>query len=231
MNIEQNINQFLEGNGKNKGRKPNERYASFDFCYNYFYSFYKNNKLHELANDKNIQTSCLHLGFYLASWGMMRGSSFLLEKSISNYKNLIILISQMNPKLWEIDVDIYNEENISFLKDCKKKIIKALGEENSPSDTLITKIMLGVFGNVPAYDQYFKIFLRNNNISQTFNTRSLMQIKEFYQKHEDIFKSYKIKTFDFLTATAKETDIFYTKAKLIDMVGFINGFNKRVYYN
>jgi len=82
MDAKKSINQFLEGNGKNRGRKPNERYASFDFCYNYFYSFYKENRLSELANGQNLQTSCLQIGFYLASWGMMRGSSFLLEKSV-----------------------------------------------------------------------------------------------------------------------------------------------------
>jgi hypothetical protein len=37
--------------------------------------------------------SCLQIGFYLASWGMMRGSSFLLEKSVRNFSNLIIAIS------------------------------------------------------------------------------------------------------------------------------------------
>ena len=31
-----------------------ERYASFDFCYNYFYSFYKQNKLSKLADEKNL---------------------------------------------------------------------------------------------------------------------------------------------------------------------------------
>ena len=49
MYVKKSINQYLEGNGKNKGRKPNERYASFDFCYNYFYSFYKRNKLTVLS--------------------------------------------------------------------------------------------------------------------------------------------------------------------------------------
>ena len=152
MDIKKSFNQFLEGNGKNKGRKPDERYASFDFCYNYFYSFYKNRKLSELANKKNLQMSCLQVGFYLASWGMMRGSSFLLEKSVRNFSSLIITISKMNPKLWEIDVADYDEENISLLLDCKQQIINALGKENKPSDTLVTKIMLGVFANIPAFD-------------------------------------------------------------------------------
>ncbi len=122
--IKKLLNRFLDGRGKNKGRKPDERYSSFDFCYNHFYSFYKENKLSELANEKNLQASCLQIGFYLASWGMMRGSSFLLEKSVRNYKNLITTISEINPRLWKIDVKDYNEESISLLLNCKQQIIK-----------------------------------------------------------------------------------------------------------
>lgn len=216
-NIKKSLDQFLEGQGKNKGRKPDERYASFDVCYNYFYSFYKENKLAELANDQNLQMSCLQIGFYLASWGMMRGSSFLLEKSVRNYKNLIVAISKMNPKLWEIDIENYNEENISLLLSCKQQIISALGNENKPSDTLITKIMLGIFANIPAFDQYFRKSLKVHSV----NKKSLSKIKEFYEENKNIFDSFKIRTFDFLTS--KETDIIYTRAKLIDMYGFMDG--------
>ena len=217
MDIKKSFNQFLEGNGKNKGRKPDERYASFDFCYNYFYSFYRNNKLSELSNEENLQTSCLQVGFYLASWGMMRGSSFLLEKSVRNFSSLIITISKMNPKLWEIDVADYDEENISLLLDCKQQIINALGKENKPSDTLVTKIMLGVFANIPAFDQYFRKSLKVYLV----NEKSLLKIKEFYIKNKEDFDSFKIHTFDFLTSG--ETNYIYTKAKLIDMCGFIAG--------
>ena len=59
MNIKEAMDQFLHGGGKNRGKKPDERYASFDFCYNYFYSFYKEKRLPELANNENLQTSCL----------------------------------------------------------------------------------------------------------------------------------------------------------------------------
>src|SRR3989338_7571798 len=113
--IKKSLDRFLEGQGKNKGRKLDERYASFDFCYNHFYSFYKEKRLSELANEQNIEVSCLHLGFYLASWGMMRGSSFLLEKSVRNYQDSIIVISKLPSKLWEIDVDSYDGENIKLL--------------------------------------------------------------------------------------------------------------------
>ncbi len=217
MNIEKAIQQFLKGRGKNKGRGPNERYASFDFCYNYFYSFYKKNKISELANKENLQNSCLQIGFYLASWGMMRGSSFLLKKSVRNFSNLIYAISKTNHELWEIDVPNYTDKNIDLLLDCKQQIINALGKENKPSDTLITKIMLGVFANVPAFDQYFRRSLKVYSL----NKKALLRIKEFYLKNKVVFDSYKIYTLDFLTS--KETNVIYTKAKLIDMYGFIDG--------
>ncbi len=82
MNVEKSINQYLVGRGKSKGRQPYERFSSFDYCYNHFYSFYRDNRVPELADDRNLQMSCLQLGFYLASWGMLRGSSFLIEKSV-----------------------------------------------------------------------------------------------------------------------------------------------------
>jgi hypothetical protein len=217
MDVKKSICQFLEGKGKNKGREPDERYASFDFCYNYFYSFYKRNKLNELADEKNLQMSCLQLSFYLASWGMLRGSSFLLEKSSRYYKNLIITISKIDPKLWEIDVDNYNEENIDLLLNCKQQIIEIFGKKNNPSDTLITKIMLGIFANTPAYDQYFIKSLK----VWSFNKKSLLKIKKFYEENKEVFDLLKIYTFDFLTS--QETDVIYTKAKLIDMCGFMDG--------
>ena len=217
MNIKEAMDQFLHGSGKNQGKKPDERYASFDFCYNYFYSFYKEKRLPELANDKNLQTSCLQLGFYLASWGMMRGSSFLLQKSVRNFRELITCISKMDSRLWEIDADNYNDEHIECLLDCKTQIISSLGEENNPSDTLVSKIMLGVFSNVPAFDTYFRKSLKVHS----FNKKSLLKIKDFYEDNKSVFDSYQIHTFDFLSS--KETDIVYTKAKLIDMCGFMDG--------
>lgn len=211
------LNQFLEGKGKNNWRKPNERYSSFDYCYNYFYWFYKSGKLYELASEQNIQMSCLQIGFYLASWWMLRWSSFLLEKSAKNFSTLISIISNSNSILWEIDVDNYNEENIFLLLQCKKEIINALWKNNKATDTLVTKIMLGVFGNVPAFDQYFRKWLNVHSV----NKNSLLKIKQFYLNNRELFDSTKIYTLDFNTWNI--TNIKYTKAKLVDMYWFING--------
>lgn len=207
-NIEKVVNEFLND------RKKLERYASFDYCYNYFYNFYKNDEIEKIWNEENIEKSCLHLWFYLASWGMMRGSSFLLQKSLLNFKKLIQNISKDTSKIyWEIDVNNYNDENIIHLLNLKKIIIESFWE-NTPSDTLTTKIMLWIFGNIPAFDRYFKDWLKVNSV----NKNNLYKIKDFYEKNKNDIDNFKIKTIDFLNW--EDTNIFYTKAKIIDMFGF-----------
>jgi len=37
--IESNILKYIHGDQKSGGLKPTERYASFDYCFNYFQSF------------------------------------------------------------------------------------------------------------------------------------------------------------------------------------------------
>ena len=53
---------------------------------------------------------------------MLRGSSFLLEKSVKFYEPLVKYIAQTKPKIWSIDVDTYNEENIALLIELKNDI-------------------------------------------------------------------------------------------------------------
>lgn len=220
MNIEKNIKIFLDGSGKNKGRKPDERYSSFDYCYNYFQSFREKGKTNDIASSENLQTSCLQLGFYLASWGMLRGSSFLLEKSVKFYEPLIRYIAQIKKEIWDIDVHTYTDENIALLIECRNDIKKVLGIENDPTDTLVTKIMLGVFSNTPAFDTYVKAAFS----LYYFNKSALKKLFDFYVEHKIEIDKHKIYTFDF--NKGNETNRKYKKAKLIDMIGFIEGQNK-----
>jgi hypothetical protein len=212
LNIKQNIDDYL-----NK-RLPEERYTSFDYCFNYFRSFCEKNEIGEIASQQNIQMSCFQLGFYLASWGMFRGSSFLIKKSVKHFEKLIRKISQRGQEYWEIDVDKYSDRNIELLLKLKWDIEHYLGEtEERASSTLATKIILGVFGSVPAIDQNVKNAFGINN----FNKKALEKFIDFYKRNTSLIDSCKIKTLDFFTG--KETERYYTKAKIIDMVGFIEG--------
>jgi len=217
--IKENLAFFESGYSRDAGRHPLERYASFDYCSNYFQGF-KDKK--ELAQKDNIQNSCLHLGFYLASWGMYRGSTFLLQKSVKIFEPLIKYIASDECDVWGIDVDEYTDENINKLITCGERIVEELKirEKQKNTDTLVTKIMLGVFGNVPAFDSYF----RSGSKLGTFNKFSLEEISSFYGKHSKTIsdKATKIKTFEYHSGKASNRS--YTKAKIIDMIFFIEGY-------
>lgn len=222
MDIKRNLQLFDEGLGKkNRGRHAGERYASFDYCFNYFQSFREANKISRLVEPRHRQLSCLQLGFYLASWGMLRGSSFLLEKSIRFYEPLIEGIATFDKRVWNIDADGYDEANIELLLDCREMIVESLGRQYKPSDTLVTKIMLGVFGNVPAFDD----FVRTGFGIHSFGKKSLLILANFYRENKSVIDRVKIYTFD--AATDEPTNRRYTKAKIIDMIGFIEGINKK----
>ena len=205
--------------------KPEHRYASFDYCFNYF----QDATADEMESDK--QKACLQLGFYLASWGMLRGSSFMLQKSIKHYIPLIdyiITLKRENHIIWNIDTDTYTKQNIKALiviyNEVKRLII---GDEGAKTHlTLVTKILLGVFGCIPAYDQYFTdsfraIFKDKYRCGfRSLSNDSLSCISEFYvDNKESIDKLHEeINTISF--DTGELTSNKYTKAKIIDMYGF-----------
>jgi len=216
MDISGNIREYLTD------RSPDKRYSSFDYCYNYFHEFYSQGNIEAIATPSNVQLSCLQLGFYLASWGMLRGSSFLLQKSVKHYEQLISVIAKMPKVYWEIDLDSYSNQNIAMLLDLHKYVFGFLGEKDDyASTTLVTKIMLGVFGNAPALDDNF---CKGFGFSKYFSGSLLRKISDFYKTNKDEFDKHRIKTIDF--NTGRETDRYYTKAKLIDMVGFVEGLRK-----
>lgn len=214
--IVSNLRRFVFGGDRNQGLQPAERYASFDYCYNYFQAMKDAGKTDLLADRDHIQMSCLQLGFYLASWGMLRGSSSLLQKSVKFLEPLINYIASAPRVLWEMDANCYTSENIQLLVECRRNIGHALTPCGA-TDTLATKIMLGVFGNVPAFDQNFKYGF---GVS-TFGKLALEKIQEFYFEHQAVIERNRPYTIDFVTG--KPTHRRYTRAKVIDMIFFIQG--------
>ena len=200
---------------------PTHRYASFDYCYNYFRS--KNKAL--LLKD--MEKSCAILGFFLASWGMLRTSSFTIEKSYKYYIPVVKYLADLDKSLWEITpeqfiyTDIQNKI-INIYKDIKNIVI----EKNNREITLITKIMLGTIGIIPAYDtnfcKYFKTLDPNKSKFSVFRIKTLEVIAQFYIENKIIIDSlsFYIKTYNFKN---DNTVYNYPVAKIIDMYGFIKG--------
>ncbi|MGA7381615.1 MAG: hypothetical protein WBX03_12260 [Terriglobales bacterium] len=213
MDLEANLQSYLDGNNTNPdGRDPAERNASFDYCFNHFQSYRESRRVRELASPANVQHSCLHLGFYLASWGMLRNSK-LMGKSAKYLVPVVEVIATADASLWEIDADCYTATNIHRLLEIAGKICNALPGV-SGTDTLKTKIMLGVFGSVPAFDRTFRRGCREERMVATFGKRALKKIAEFYQEHDKVIDAYRVRTLDF---SGGHTQRCYTRAKVIDM--------------
>jgi hypothetical protein len=189
--IEANLQQFKAEQG------PLRRYASFDYCFNYFQSYREQDRAEELA--ENMQVSCLHLGFYLASWGMFRGRSVLLTRSVSQFEPVIKLIARTPRSIWQIDANEYTAEACEVLAKTASDIQQALAFPNGkwPSPTLATKIMLGVFGNVPAFDSRVRRGLRDSDMTRRFGPRALGNIGLFYHAHREVIDRHRDPTLDF----------------------------------
>jgi len=199
-----------------------DRYASFDYCYHYFYP----SSSRDLLVD--IEKSCLILGFYLASWGMFRGSSFLLQKSAKYFEPIILYIANQDTKVWSIDIDNYTQENIGEVCKIYKEVKDLVIKNDNSHLILVSKIMLGVFGVLPAFDQYFcnafrSIFKKECGF-RSVSLKSIICIKDFYEQNKDHIDnmSQNIYVKDF--SSWKDTSISYPKAKIIDMYGFSKGF-------
>lgn len=198
------------------------RYYSFDFCYSHF-------RHSKETGHIDIEKSCFVLWSYLASWGMLRGSSFLMQRNPAYLTELVKWIYEQPQATWLIDVEDYpnkKKEVLSLYTQVKSHLI---GEKNHQAVTLVTKVLLGVFAIIPAYDRFFKdtfseIAGEKCGFS-TPNETSLNIIAQFYQENREeidaLSKSHSILDFD-----GKPTNYRYSKAKIIDMYGFQVGRNK-----
>jgi len=193
------------------------RLSSFDYCYNYF------STTDDLTKD--MEKSCFELAFYLASWGMFRGSSFLLQKSAKYFEKTVKYINSLENDLWKIDVNNYDDATIAKLTEIYNKLNELTVEGESRPITLVTKIMLGVFGFVQAHDRYVCKTLKkltNGKCSFTsFNEKSLKMIKKIYDDNKDSIDKISNATFTRDFVSGKETKIKYPKAKIIDMYCFM----------
>lgn len=128
---------------------PHHRLKSWEHCYIAF------------GNQENsIDYLALHLAFYLASWGMYRGSTTLLKK---DYKVHHIVVELIKPLCLE-------RESIKDLAEIQKLMgqISQKYEEVGimASKTLQTKVLLGTLGCFPVIDRFFVDGwkLKNNSI-------------------------------------------------------------------
>lgn len=149
---------------------------SWDICYQKFRDAIK-------SGSPDYDDLALHLAFYLASWGMYRGSSFLKSLDYRIHVPAVkMMLEQQYRELFTLDLlskpERYHE--LLFKKEENEGIYCRLNQyygaaraswmnwkknhaaddadkdKEIATDTLLTKILLGVYGCIPAYDVNFK---------------------------------------------------------------------------
>ena len=187
------------------------RYKSWEHCYTYF------------QNSTNLDDdyASLQLAFYLASWGMYRGSSYLLWKDYKIHKELINYL-KVNQSI-KVSYDYYEQkdnDNINYImkkiEEIKRyyseKIKNVNGKEKEikPSNTLASKVLLGINASIPAFDRFFITGLKMNNIGGSINNETIKNILLFYRHNKDEFD----KSYEYIK---NKSGTEYPPMKLIDM--------------
>jgi hypothetical protein len=210
--ISKNVQRYLGSRG------VDERFSSFDYCFNYFAGFHEAGPTLVLDSGEQREIACLQLGFYLASWGMYRGSGQLIRHSARRLESTLEVIATSPEEIWSIDADDYSDHNQQLILSVGEAIRETL--PGSATDTLVTKIMLGVFGCVPAMDSFF---VRGFGMSSSkpLRLKTLAAIGEYAASHADELRDQSVYTLDFTSGS--ETSRRYTTAKIIDMVFFVQG--------
>ena len=192
----------------------------------------KNKDNKNKKDPETIDLLCLNLAFYLASWGMYRGSSFLLQKDYRVHKAAVmemqdpkynilraatpetLITEEVLLKLFELQ---YQLDNI--YTGVKKTVVKT---KTPISDTLITKILMGVFGCVPAYDRYVKYTLKEYGIGTPSFTNpvKLRELYNLYTKNKAVLDEEREKI--------NSHGIIYPHMKVIDILLWQIGFDDDV---
>jgi hypothetical protein len=190
------------------------RYRSWGHCYSYFRQARRNG----LAADRDH--AALQLAFYLASWGMYRGSGFLLQHTYTVHRGVIDVIAEARfDDLWDADFGATDTDSqlmprvrelIVALRQAYKLFAATTGSDQ-PTDILITKIILGTFGCLPACDRYFIAGFKSEGFSfSRLNDNFVGRVLSFCHQHRHQLEKEQARI-------EERGGIHYPLMKLVDM--------------
>lgn len=183
------INKFLISGNPEIEDKFSSR-LQFDFLYDRIHGF---QDISQAASKKELRLTALTFSTYLSHWGMFRGSSNLKDTNTLFFEHLITKLIGKKGILLPISEYSFNDFENQHRADVKLVIedIKNLLYKNgvSPTSTLISKMIMGILGNIPAYDTEFTKGLKKlkeyNKFqgSVTFGVNSIQTLAQFSKKY------------------------------------------------
>jgi hypothetical protein len=167
--------------------RPHDRMFSWDHCYNFFCELpARPSKLH-------MEHMALHLAFYLASYGMYRGSTALLGH---DYTVLIPVVEELlrvrNGKPATLVANAASEDQAFRAweqHEHLQQFLKKSGIEQKNLSILSTKILLGTLVTTPAFDNSFKKAIKELGIGAgTCSHKNFLKVFVFVREHGGLFQ-------------------------------------------
>jgi|GEM_PF-3631112 len=143
-----------------QGQFPRER--SWDYLWDYVHpNVGTPDGRNSLITGKNRELTSLHLGFFLASWGMFRKGR-LRSQNLRFFEALAEeLFGRTEQQFWELELDHFRcADQPAILFDKVVKRLRAfLRTSIGQGDTslIVGKVLLGAWGQCPARDRYFNL--------------------------------------------------------------------------
>lgn len=155
---------------------------------------------------------------------MYRGSGFLLQHSYTIHLKVVeCLGSPSFSPLWANDFgsNPKDSELMPIVFAAIKAIKDAYSEVGKPTDTLVTKILLGTFGCLPACDRYFiDGFKRSRLQYSSVNAEFVRRVLKVCDDNSRALRSEQLRI-------ESVTGIHYPMMKLVDMYFWQIGYDHR----
>ena len=196
-------------------------YSQFDYLYCYVHGGYGGKKW----SQHKIRQGAVWLALFLAHWGMFRASGKLRDKDIVFFEGLFDscllgnqpLLGPLIQTPFERLSDLSPADIDGSLKGLRDYLWDA---EVSPTDTLVSKIILGLCGNVPGYDTRVKAGLERLQEAdgydgfRSFSGRGLIQLVAFFEERRHFWPS---------PSCTGDTVCPCPRGRLVDMALFVYG--------
>ena len=172
---------------------PKHQEAAWLACRSYFYDHRA--QVHDPAVKEQM---CLHLANYLATFGMYR-NSFLMQYNHRIHEEAVEYLCRQNNVYWNYDpffpngnpfcpplpVDFFCA-GVSALAGTLADCYAKYSGGNPPTDTLISKILLGTLGCVPAYDNRVKKALFDLGLPQNYTQSGVQALVDDVNRDPDL---------------------------------------------
>lgn len=239
--IEETLNAFLELIKDKEPGKAFSRFKSWEYCHLKFVEAH--GKEHLTEEEKDILS--LHLSFYLASWGMYRGSSFILQRDYKAHRGIVDIVLKHNyDELWDFDPSTVDESTFRRVAEKAHKAYldienhgygeipeRFILEEPSPEEQQVENQGQNNVAKPISYTLITKILMGTFAITPAFDRFLIDGIKKYNTAHSSALgkgSTYSVEKMVKLFKFAKEnaqtlnlandtTDFPYPLMKKVDM--------------